>query len=315
MSDSSEIKPTIAASSPGEPPFVPPLFSPAVPPLPSLPSQQNVAVASTPPQSQKAKKGLAGALGAIGIMIAKWWGVVLAVLLKFKTLLVALKLFTAFKLILTGGSMLLSIFLYSFAFGWPMAVGLVMMIFVHESGHALAAVKLGRKVGMMIFLPFMGAFVTTQGNRNAVEDAFVGIMGPVFGTLFGLGSLAVYYSTHSLFWLALSELCFMLNLFNLAPSPPLDGGWISPLFSPKLLLPGVIFLAIGFWRNPAIWVLLIMSVPRIMFAWKEGTKSEYYRATAKDRWVYGISYLGLAALLATLSLWALTVLREGRHIH
>jgi len=235
-------------------------------------------------------------------MLAKIGAPVLAVLTKLKFLLVALKLLTFGKFLLGGGSMLLSMWVWGMLYGWPFGVGIVLLIFIHECGHALAARLRGIPTGIMVFIPLMGAFVTTKRyGKNIVEDAFIGIMGPVFGTLAGLGCLAIYALTpsHSPFWLALAQFNFFMNLFNLAPTPPLDGGWITPLFSPKLLAVGAVLLLFLVPYNPLILILALMSLPRIISGWKAKPEdSPYYQATAADRWRFGAAYLGLAAFLA-----------------
>lgn len=92
-----------------------------------------------------------------------------------------------------------------------------------------------------------------------------------------------------------------MNLFNLAPTPPLDGGWITPLFSPKLLAVGAVLLLFLIPLNPFIAVLALMSLPRIIAGWKaKPEESDYYQATASVRWKFGAAYLGLAAFLALL---------------
>ncbi|HZT41077.1 MAG TPA: hypothetical protein VFA07_02750 [Chthonomonadaceae bacterium] len=289
------------------PPSVPmfDLPSPSTPPpAPAMPAASAPAAPSSPASAAPKRKGLLGALGALGAMLAKFWGVVLGVLFKLKALLVALKFLTFGKLLLTVGTMFLSMLAYSFAFGWAFAVGLVLLIFIHESGHALAARRLGHPVGIMVFVPFMGAFVTSRGGRNVVESAFVGIMGPVFGTLGGLACWALYFVTGHPVWLALAWFCFLMNLLNLTPAPPLDGGWLLPLFSPKLLLPCVGLLLFTFWQNPMVWALAIMSLPRLLHAWKYSGQSAYYKVTARERWEYGLAWGGLAAFLALASMVA-----------
>jgi Zn-dependent protease len=247
----------------------------------------------------KSKGGILGALASGLLLLAKIGAPVLLVLGKLKFLLFAL---LKFKLLLGAGSMLVSMWVWALIYGWPFGVGVVLLIFIHECGHALAARMRGIPTGIMVFIPLMGAFVTTKRyGKNIVEDAFIGIMGPVFGTLAGVGCLIVWAlsPTHSSFWLVLAQFNFLMNLFNLAPTPPLDGGWITPLFSPKLLAIGAVLLLFLVPYNPLILVLALMSLPRIISGWKAKPEdSPYYQATAADRWKFGAAYLGLAAFLA-----------------
>ena len=249
-------------------------------------------------QRWKAKGGVLGGIASFLLLIAKVAAPVLSLLAKFKFLAFGL------KLLLGSGSMLLSMWVWGLIYGWKFGVGIVLLIFIHECGHAIAAKMRGIPTGIMVFVPLMGAFVTTgRYGKSIVEDAFIGIMGPVFGTLAGLGCLLLYAVTpgHSPFWLALAQVNFFMNLFNLAPTPPLDGGWITPLFSPKLLAVGAVLLLFLARYNPLIIVLALMSLPRIISGWKAKPEdSPYYQATAADRWKFGAAYLGLAAFLAVL---------------
>jgi Zn-dependent protease len=245
----------------------------------------------------KSQGGLLGGLASILLVLAKFFGPIFVVLSKLK--------FLAFagKFLLTGGSMLASMWLEAMVFGWPLAVGIVLLIFIHECGHALAAKILGREVKGMIFIPFMGAAVATRGGRNVVENAFIGIMGPVFGTLGGLACMAIFMVHPMRFWLVLARWNFAINLFNLLPTAPLDGGWITPIFSAKLLAVGVVLLFAVAPANPFIWLLALMSIPRIISGWKARPDDPYYQATANDRIKYGLAYLGLAAFLGLITSW------------
>ncbi len=201
---------------------------------------------------------MVGGLASVLLLLAKIGLPVLALLAKLKFLLGA-------------GSMLVSMWAWGLLYGWKFGVGIVLLIFVHECGHAFAARLRGIPIGVMVFIPFMGAFVTTKrAGQDAAEDAFVGIMGPVFGALAGLACLALYALTpsHSPFWLALGQWSFVINLFNLLPIPPLDGSRLLPLFA----------------RRPA--------------GTEDGGPPP---ATASDRWKYGAAYVGLAVLLAALA--------------
>ncbi len=290
------------------------------PPPPGFASFQPHYAAPPPPQGSwlqrmKAKGGIPGAIASLLLLLAKIGAPILAVLAKLKFLLVGLKLLTFGKLLLGGGSMLLSMWAWGSVLGWPFGVGIVLLIFIHECGHALAARMRGIPTGIMVFIPFMGAFVTTgRYGKNIVEDAFIGIMGPIFGTLAGLGCLLIFLVHPAPYWLALAQFCFLMNLFNLAPTPPLDGGWITPLFSPKLLAVGAILLLFLARYNPLIIVLALMSLPRIIAGWKAKPEdSPYYHATSADRWRYGAVYLGLAAFLAVAGYSLHTYLRLHFH--
>ncbi|HLJ56912.1 MAG TPA: tetratricopeptide repeat protein [Chthonomonadaceae bacterium] len=270
--------PSPYGSNPPPPAANVPMYDASRDPRNAGPSQAPVA---GPP-----KKGIAGAIAAIG-----------ALLLKFKGLLVALKFLTFGKVLLTGGSMFLSMLLWSTRFGWTMAIGIVVSLLIHECGHALARRYLGLEIGAMIFIPFMGAFVSGSPARTVGDSALVAIMGPVAGAIAATACMGFYFATGSPFWLALAMLGFYINLFNMAPGPPLDGGRIAALFSPKLLLPGLAIAVFIFHANLMIWVMAILALPSIIAAWKHGSSHPYYRATARERWIYGSAYLGLAAFL------------------
>jgi len=228
------------------------------------------------------------------MFLAKVGGPLILLLSKLKFLLVGAKIALAL------GSMLVSMWAYSAVFGWRLAVGIVLLIFIHECGHALAAKVRGIPTGIMVFVPFMGAFVTTKRyGQNLEEDAFIGIMGPFVGSLASLACYLMYIPTGNPFWIVLGQWGFFVNLFNLLPTPPLDGGWIAPLFSPKLLAIGAVIAVVVGFRNPLIWILLVASIPRIISGWKADPKTQpYYKVPAAAKWKYGIAYLGLAALLA-----------------
>ncbi|MBV9850733.1 MAG: site-2 protease family protein [Armatimonadetes bacterium] len=277
----------------------------AIPPAPETP---HYAAPQNPSRLQQLKDrgGIVGALATILLVLAKIGAPVLALLAKLKFLLIGLKLLTFGKILLTGGSMLLSMWVWGMYYGgWKFGVAIVLLIFIHECGHAIAGRLRGIPSTAMIFVPLMGAFVSLKrGGKNVVEDAFIGIMGPIFGTLAGVGCIGVYLATGSGFWLLLALFSFWINLFNLAPMAPLDGGWISPVFSPKLLALGVVLLFVIAPRNPLIWILALLSLPRIIGGWKAQPSADpYYQATASDRWKVGVAYFGLAAFLGIAYLW------------
>ena len=212
----------------------------------------------------------------------------------------------------TGGSMLITIWLYAQRDGWPFAVGFVLGIFVHEMGHVFAAWRLGIPVSAPLFIPFMGAFILQKrAGKSAWEEALIGIGGPVAGTLAGFVFLALYLATGLGIYQGLAYSTFFVNLFNLAPLFPLDGGWITGAVSPRLWLIGLVLMgglfAIGWLRNPLLLILFLLSIPRIWHGLKTGKSStgDLEPATPRQRVIMGVSYMGLCLVL----LWMMS------HIH
>lgn len=225
-----------------------------------------------------------------------------------KTLLLLLSAGKLGPALVTLGTMLLSVVTYGFIFGWKYAVGIVLLIFVHEMGHYIAARQRGLKVGAPTFIPFVGAWIDMKDKPHNVEtEAYVGLGGPFIGTL---GALACYYLgrhyDHELL-LALAYAGFMLNLFNLVPVSPLDGGRITAVLSPRIWLLGVPILLAMFWWKPSPIFLLIafMAFPQIRLALKYDPKdpanAAYYGISAENRLFYASFYVLLVAFLSVMT--------------
>jgi Zn-dependent protease len=208
------------------------------------------------------------------------------------------------KLLTTGGTMLISVLAYSFVFGWPYAVGFVLLIFIHEMGHYVAARQRGLDVGAPTFIPFVGAWIQLKDlPHDAETEAYVGMGGPLVGSI---GALACFYLGRALesdLLLALSYSGFFLNLFNLIPVSPFDGGRITAVISPRLWLAGVpILIGLFFvWPSPLLILMAFLAAPAILQSIRGETTPEqqaYYNVPAETRLSYGALYLALAAFLA-----------------
>jgi Zn-dependent protease len=253
------------------------------------------AAPGVPPKDKQEGPAWLKALGPIGVGLAIAAGKLKFLLPLAKFGLPALK---------TGGTMLLSLVVYAQVYGWWFALGFVLSIFVHEMGHVFAAWRLGIPVSAPLFIPGFGALILQkQRAKSPWEEALIGIGGPVAGTLAALFCLLVYGLTGSPLMLALAFMGFFLNLFNLLPIFPLDGGWITGAISPRLWLVGILALvagyAIGLLHNPLIIVLLLFSLPRLWKGLKTGdvTPEGGVPVTPRQRWIMGISYLSLCGLL------------------
>jgi Zn-dependent protease len=238
-----------------------------------------------PTFGQKLKKFL-GPIGVVFVLFFKF-------LAKLKFLLPFLK---------TGVTMLLSIGAYALVWGWRFAAGFVLLIFVHECGHLIAAKRIGLKVGMPVFIPFMGALIALkEAPRNAWIEAQVGIGGPLLGAAGAAACEGIYLLTGNALFRALAYTGFLLNLFNLAPVGFLDGGRIVTALSPWLWLAGfaiMVFLTITHF-NFIVLLILIFSVPRLLFLFRRKSEAElrYFEVTPAQRWTMAALYFGLIALL------------------
>jgi len=212
------------------------------------------------------------------------------------------------KVLLTGGTMLLSIVVYAFLFGWQYAVGFVLLLLVHEMGHYIAARQRGLDVGAPTFIPFVGAWISLKQLPHNVEtEAYVGMGGPLLGTVGALGCYFAALETQSTLLLALSYAGFFLNLFNLIPLSPFDGGRITAVLSPRVWLLGVpVLVAVFLMRpNPVLIMMGILAIPQVIQAWRYDPKAPenqaYYGVSARQRLIYAAAYIGLLAFLAVMT--------------
>jgi Zn-dependent protease len=224
------------------------------------------------------------------------------------------------KIALTGGTMLLSVALYAWIYGWWYAVGFVLLIFVHEMGHYIAARRRGLDVGLPTFIPFIGAWVQLKDRpHNAETEAYVGLGGPLLGTV---ASVVVFYlglNQESVLLVAIAYSGFFLNLFNLIPLSPFDGGRITAVLGPRIWFLGVPIL-IGVYLyipSPLLLIMAIMAAPQLYAAWRHDPKAPeaaaYYDVGNAARWRYGLWYLGLAAFLALMSFDAHNLIENTAH--
>lgn len=240
-------------------------------------------------------KKILSPLAVVVILLLNWGGK-----LKF-IILPLLKFFP--MLLKTGGSMILSVGAYALLYGWKFAVGFVLLIFVHELGHLVAARMVGLKVGWPVFIPFMGAIIALkEAPKNAWIEAIVGIGGPILGSVGALACYGLYLVTgHPLFQALAYTGCF-LNLFNLAPIGFLDGGRIATAISPWLWMVGtaivVAMIFVSF--NPLLLLILLFSLPRLFSLFRKRTDEErrYFETTPERRVIMAALYFGLAAILA-----------------
>src|SRR6266699_5164386 len=181
-------------------------------------------------------------IAAIGAFLAKFG----FVLLKFKFLF----------------SMFVSAAVYVWIGGWWFGIGLVLLLFVHEMGHVLEAKRQGLPVSAPLFIPFMGALITLKEMpHNAWREAKLAIAGPLLGSAAALALYVAGVAYDSRPLKAIAFLGFFINLFNLLPASPLDGGRIAAALHPAMWFAGVAGLvALAIFRpNPILILILLIS--------------------------------------------------------
>ncbi|APW43833.1 site-2 protease family protein [Rhodoferax saidenbachensis] len=212
------------------------------------------------------------------------------------------------KLLTTGGTMLLSVLVYAWIYGWRYAVGFVLLLFVHEMGHYLAARQRGLNVGAPTFIPFVGAWIELKDiPHDAETEAWVGLGGPLLGSI---GALVCYFAareTDSKLLLAIAYSGFFLNLFNLIPLSPLDGGRITAVLSPRIWLLGVpVLIGVFLWRpSPMLVLIAFLAAPQVWKAIQYRSDSleaqTYYAVSPAVRLEYASYYMGLTLFLAVMT--------------
>jgi Zn-dependent protease len=272
----------------------PPSFKPEPPveePLAATGAPASVTHAVPPPQARDDRpwwrRGLSG-LVVVGLLALKWGKAALLLLPKA-------------KLLTTSGTMLVSIAAYSLIWGWKFAAGFVLLLLVHEMGHVIQLRREGIEASAPMYIPFLGAAVMAKSlGDDATAEARVGLAGPILGTLGCLALLPVAVATGEDFWYALVFTGLFLNLFNLLPVVPLDGGRAMAALSPWMWFVGLFVMVVValVYPNPIILIILLLAVYETYRRWKArkagGDEVQaYYRVKPVHRIAILAVYLGL----------------------
>ena len=248
------------------------------------------------PEAQARTRQWHGGKAAAGVAVAgllfvlgkaKFLGF-LAGVLKFKTL----------------ATMLLSIGAYAIEWGWLFALGFVLLMFVHEMGHAIAMRAEGIPAGAPVFIPFVGAFIAMHGQpRDAAVEARVAIAGPVVGSLAAWAVLGAGLALEQRLLLALGHTAVLLNLFNLVPVPPLDGGRIAGAFTRTYWVIGYALgiVALLVTWSPLLLIVLVVGLWTLVQRWRKPVPG-YDALPPRQRTLIALAYAALVTgLVATLS--------------
>ncbi|HEV3229373.1 MAG TPA: site-2 protease family protein [Solirubrobacteraceae bacterium] len=241
-------------------------------------------------------KRITGALAVIGAAIAKFAA-------QFKALLLLLP---KLKLLTTSGTMLVSIAAYSLIWGWQFAIGFVILLFIHEMGHVIQLRREGIRASAPMFIPFLGAVISARSlGDNALAEAKVGLAGPILGTVGAAAMIPIYEATGNQLFLALAFIGFFLNLFNLVPLVPLDGGRAMAAMAPAMWFVGLAAMAAAaiLFPSPIILLILLFGGMQTWHRWRQRRTGDpeataYYRVAPRARLAVAAVYIGLIVVLA-----------------
>ncbi len=245
--------------------------------------------------AQNLRKRIGSALAAVAALLAKFWAAIKGVVL----------LLPKAKLLTTAGTAIISVVAYSLFFGWTFAVGFVILLFVHEMGHVIQLRREGIKASAPMFIPLLGAVVMMKSMpEDAVAEARVGLAGPILGTAGAGVCLAIAEATDSDLLRALAYVGFLLNLINLVPIVPFDGGRAMAAMAPAMWFLGIaamvgLLLLTG---NPFLLIFIVLGGMETWRRWKLRSsrsleQAAYYRVSRRDRLLVGAVYIGLIVLL------------------
>jgi Zn-dependent protease len=228
---------------------------------------------------------------------------IVALLAKLKAVLLLLP---KIKILATAATALVSVGAYSLLWGWEFAAGFVVLIFIHEMGHVIALRREGIKASAPMFIPFLGAVISARSlGDNALAEARVGLAGPILGSIGSAAVAILGLLTHTGLLEALGYIGFFLNLFNLLPVVPLDGGRAMAAMAPWMwfLGFGAMVLLDFVAPNPILLIITLVAGFELYRRWElrrrpNATQTAYYKVSPRNRMIVGGVYIGLIVALA-----------------
>ena len=189
--------------------------------------------------------------------------------------------------------------------GWQFAVGFVVLLFVHEMGHVIQLRREGLKASAPMFIPFMGAVISARSlGDDALAEARVGLAGPILGSIGSAACIGIWHATGNDLFRALAYIGFFLNLFNLLPVVPLDGGRAMAAMAPWMWFAGFAALIplLFIFPNPIFLIILLFAGRETWTRWRQRRtrrrrRQAYYKVRPLDRALVAAVYLALIALL------------------
>jgi Zn-dependent protease len=256
------------------------------------------------------RRRIGGALAALAALIAKFFSAIKGVVLLLPKL----------KVLSTAGTAFVSVAAYSLFWGWTFALGFVVLLFVHEMGHVIQLRREGIKATAPMFIPFLGAVISAKSlGENALAEARVGLAGPIRGSAGAALCLVIAEAAGSDLFRALAYIGFFLNLFNLLPVVPLDGGRAMAAMAPWMWFVGfgALVALVFVVPNPILLIIIVFAGLETWRRWQaRKTRSleqaAYYRVPPRSRLLVGAIYIGLIVALA-IGMYEAHILHSSGH--
>ncbi len=256
------------------------------------------------------RRRITSGLAVVGAAIAKFFTAIKGLLLVLPKL----------KLLTTSGTALVSVAAYSLFWGWEFAAGFVVLLFLHEMGHVIALRREGIKASAPMFIPFLGAAIFSKSlGENALAEARVGLAGPILGSLAAAAVAVAGGLTGSSFLLALAYVGFLINLFNLLPVVPLDGGRAMAAMAPWMWFIGfgALVAMVFIFPNPILLIIILFGGMETWHRWQQRKtrsleQAAYYRVSPRNRGLVAAVYIGLIVALAV-GMHETHILSSGAH--
>ena len=246
-----------------------------------------------PRAGQRRRAGRIGTGAAAGAAVAAKAGLLGKLFFALKGATVLLKFKGALSLIVSVG-------VYAVFWGWKFALGFVLLLFIHEIGHVVVLRAQGVPASAPMFIPFLGAFVAVKGpQRSVADEAWSAIAGPIAGTIGAVATLQLANLDGSLLLRALAYTAFLINLFNLVPALPLDGGRVAGALHPAVWGLGIL-AAVGlllYRPSPVLIFVLLLGGMEAYRRWMQrraGQAGEYYSVPPAMRAALGATYVAIA---------------------
>jgi Zn-dependent protease len=279
-------------------PYIPPQSGQYSPP-PSYGATSDIPPESPHHHSSAPQQNNRGALSWLGSGALAAWAIVKYGLVFFLKIPAFATLFSA----------LVSFGAYSLFFKPWTAVGLVVMLFVHEMGHVVEIRRQGMQATAPIFIPFLGAAIfQRQHPTDALKQAQIGIAGPIAGTLGATVAFVLFTATQNPIFLIAALIGFLLNLLNLLPVWQLDGAWILAPVSPWFQVFGLVAIAVSVlifhFASVLLIIVALLGIQTMLAGFRNANNPYYKSVPASARLALGAAWLGLVLYLGVMSLQA-----------